>query len=222
MLMPRYAIGVDLGGTDIKAGVVDSTGRIVSRVKRPTQAAQGRAAVIANLAAAADHARSEAGLAWSRIAALGLGSPGVFDNHGRVHHCANIACLQNRPLLAPVLKALAVPALTATLDNDANMAAYAESWVGAGRGHDSLVLFTLGTGIGGGIVLHGEVWRGAWGAAAELGHQILHPDAPDYGSGTAGSLEDVASATGLVRRFREAVQAGGPRRSPSASDAANP
>jgi glucokinase len=94
------------------------------------------------------------------------------------------------------------------LENDANVAAFAEAWVGCGRGVKTLVLMTLGTGIGGGIVLNGEIWRGAWGTAAELGHQNLFPDGVRCGCGNHGCLEAYASATALVRRFHEAVKSG--------------
>jgi len=207
--MSRKAIGIDLGGTFIKAGVVDDAGRVLSKVSIPTEAQRGRKVIIANIARAADEARAMASLDWSRISAIGLGSPGVFKPpEGIVYHCANLPDLQGKPLARPVAEALGVRHIPVALDNDANVAAFAEAWVGAGRGCRTLVLFTLGTGIGGGIVLNGEVWRGAWGTAGELGHQIIHPDEPDHGSGTAGSLEDFASATALVRRFREAVMAG--------------
>jgi len=207
--MSRKAIGIDLGGTYIKAGVVDDAGKLLSKVSIPTEAQRGRAVIISNIAKAADEARSAASLSWPQVAAIGLGSPGVFKPpEGLVHHCANLPDLQGKPLAGPVAKALGLRDMTVALDNDANVAAFAEAWVGAGRERNTLVLFTLGTGIGGGIVLNGEVWRGAWGTAGELGHQIIHPEEPDHGSGTAGSLEDFASATALVRRFREAVATG--------------
>ena len=207
--MAKKAIGIDLGGTDIKAGVVDESGKILCKVRIPAEAKKDRMTVIGNIARAADLARCEAGLTWRGIAAVGLGSPGVFEPpNGIVHHCANIKCLEGKPLARPVAGALGHRDLEVALDNDANVAAFAEAWIGAGRGKSTLVLMTLGTGIGGGIVLNGEVWRGAWGAAAELGHQIVEPREPDHGSGTAGALEDFGSATALVRRFHEAVGAG--------------
>ena len=207
--MAGKAIGVDLGGTFIKAGVVDDKGKVLSRVKMPTGAAKGRNEVISRIAAAADGAREKAGLSWRNVRAVGLGSPGTFEPpHGIVHHCTNLKFLEGKELARPVAKALGKPELTVTLDNDANVAAYAESWVGAGRGLQTLVLFTLGTGIGGGIVLNGEVWRGAWAAGAELGHQILFPDGVLCECGNRGCLEAYASATGLMRRFKEAVAAG--------------
>jgi len=207
--MTGKAIGVDLGGTFIKAGVVGATGKVLSRVKAPTGAEKGRDEVIARIAAAADAARRKAGLTWRSIRAVGLGSPGEFEPpHGIVHHCPNMKFLQGKELARPVARALGKPQLKVTLDNDANVAAYAESWVGLGRGLQTLVLFTLGTGIGGGIILNGELWRGAWAVAGELGHQVLFPDGVLCQCGNRGCLEAYASATGLMRRFKEAVAAG--------------
>ena len=207
--MARKAIGIDLGGTDIKAGVVDDTGKILAKVKIPTTAEKGRSAIIRNIAAAADAARCRAGLTWRQVAAIGLGSPGTFKPpHSLVSNCPNLHSLEGKELARPVASALAQERKTVTLDNDANMAAFAEAWVGAGRGRNTLALMTLGTGIGGGIILNGEVWRGAWGTAAELGHQNLYPDGVLCGCGNRGCLESYASATGLVRRFHEAVAAG--------------
>ena len=207
--MARKAIGIDLGGTDIKAGVVDDSGKILSRTKIATEAARGRTAIIRNIAEAADMARREAGLSWRQVAAVGLGSPGVFvPPRDLVYMCPNLKSLEGRELRQPVARLLPLAPKKVTLDNDANMAAFGEMWVGAGRGVKSLVLMTLGTGIGGGIVLNGEIWRGAWGMAAELGHQNLFPDGVRCECGNVGCLEAYASAIGLVRRFHEAVAAG--------------
>jgi len=207
--MNRKVVGIDLGGTFIKAGVVDQAGTILSRVRMETGADLGRLEVIRRIAAAADEARRRAGLAWRQVSALGLGSPGVFEMpRGIVHLCPNIPSLENKELIAPLREALGRSDLPVILENDANVAAYAEAWKGAGRGVRTLVLFTLGTGIGGGIVLDGAIWRGAWGAAAELGHQVIFADGVLCSCGNRGCLEAYASATGLVRRLREAVSEG--------------
>jgi len=207
--MAGCAIGVDLGGTRIKAGVIDRTGRIHSRVELATEASKGRKQIIANIAAAADEARRVAKLPWSRVRAVGLGTPGgAKPETGAIWGSPNMHCLEGKPLAAPVAARLGLSEDGITLENDANVAAYAESWIGAGRDVKNLVLFTLGTGVGGGIVLNNEIWRGAWGAAAELGHQVIYPDGALCGCGNYGCLEAHASATGVVRRFREAVESG--------------
>ena len=206
--MSRKAIGIDLGGTDVKAGVVDETGKILSRVKVPTQADTNHKTVVRNIAAAAQLARKEARVQWRRIVGVGLGSPGIFvQETGVIHHTHNIPCIMGKPLIGPVADALGAD-VPMVYDNDANMATFAESWVGVGRGKETLALMTLGTGIGGGIVLGGKIWHGAIGAAGELGHQIIHPTEPDHGSGTAGSLESFASAGAIERRFHAVVGAG--------------
>ena len=207
--MPGKAIGIDLGGTFIKAGAVDADGNVLSRVKLPTEVKRGRGAIISNIAAAADAARRAAGLSWRRVRAVGLGSPGVFEPpKGIVRLSPNLMSLEGKELAGPVADALGRPRETVILENDANVAAYGEAWIGAGRGVNSLCLFTLGTGIGGGIVLNGEIWRGAGGAGAELGHQVLFADGLRCGCGNRGCLEMYASATALVRRLKEAVAAG--------------
>ena len=207
--MAGCAIGVDLGGTRIKAGVIDRTGRMHSRVELATEASKGRDAIIANVAAAAEEARRAAKLPWSRVRAVGLGTPGgAKPGTGAIWGSPNMHCLEGKPLAAPVAVLLGLDKDGITLENDANVAAYAESWIGAGRDVGNLVLFTLGTGVGGGVVLNNEIWRGAWGAAGELGHQIIFPDGARCGCGGRGCLEAHASATAVVRRFREAVEAG--------------
>ena len=204
------AIGVDLGGTFIKAGAVSAAGEILYQESRPTEVDKGCDAIIANIAGAAEAAREGAGLSWDRIKAVGLGAPGVFDydRGGLVHIVPNLPPLVEQPLITLVERKLNRPGIFVLLENDANAAAFGEMWAGAGREVRTLALFTLGTGVGGGIVLDGEVWHGATGFAGELGHQTILPDGPVCGCGNRGCLEVLASATGIVRRFREAVEAG--------------
>jgi glucokinase len=214
----KRAIGIDLGGTDIKAGVVDDQGKILCKISIPTQVAEGRTAIIRNVASAANLARRKGGFAWRQISAIGLGAPGVVEYpSGIVRHNPNLQCLLGQELLQPVMDELDVVGMSMTLDNDANMAAYAEAWIGVGKGRDTLALMTLGTGIGGGLILNGDIWRGAWGAGAELGHHVLFPDGVKCGCGSHGCLEMYGSATALVRRFLETVASG--KRSPLATRA---
>jgi len=200
-------IGIDMGGTFIKAGVVDEDGKILARVEIPTEATRGRAAVIANIAKAVDEARKAGGLGWRSVRAVGLAAPGVFPE-GRVFHCPYITCLEGKQLAGPVAKKLGIAADKVILENDANAAAYAESWIGCGREVDSLVLFTLGTGVGGGIILDNKIWRGHMGFAGELGHQIVDPNGALCGCGAYGCIEAYASATGIVRRFKALIASG--------------
>jgi glucokinase len=206
-------IGIDLGGTFIKAGVVDDEGRVLSRVKLPTNTAEGRYAIIRNIAAAAIEARERAGVPWRCVCAVGLGSPGLFEQPaGIVRHSPNLPSLDGKVLAPPVMKAAGHPEIPIVLENDANVAAFAEAWIGCARGVRTMALMTLGTGIGGGIVLNGEIWRGSRGTAGELGHMNLFPNGVRCGCGNRGCLEAYASASALVRRFREAVRDGKPTR----------
>jgi glucokinase len=211
MAKGRPAIGVDLGGTNIKAGVVDEDGRVVSRAFMATNVRQGADAIIGNIAKAADQARRRAKLSWTDVQAVGLGAPGVFEGpEGLMRLSPNIQVLDGAPVARRVAEALGPVGVPVVIENDANAAAYAEVWVGAGRTHKtrSLVLLTLGTGVGGGIVLDGELWRGAWGTAAELGHMNLFPGGALCGCGNRGCIEAYCSVTGLLRRFQEALDAG--------------
>ncbi len=209
--MTKRAVGVDLGGTFIKAGVVDDRGRILSRVKIDTQYARGPDMVVARIALAASKAVERAKLTWARIGAVGLGSPGIFEpSTGIVSMSPNMPELAGLELASLVRERIGRKHINVFLDNDANLAAFAEYWVGSSGDTRDLVLFTLGTGIGGGIVLNGDIWRGAWGVAGEVGHMNLFPDGIRCGCGNHGCLEAYASAPALARRFREAVTAGRP------------
>ena len=214
--MTGKAIGVDLGGTFIKAGVVNAKGEILSRVSVPTHAKKGRKEIISRIAAAADQARKEAGLSWRGVRAIGLGCPGAIDGtRGIVHLSPNLPGLDGCRLVSSLSRALGRENVSIVLDNDANVAGYAEMWMGAGCDMHSLVLITLGTGIGGAIVLNGNIWRGKHGIAGEVGHHAIFADGVPCPCGGRGCVERYASASALERRFAEAVRAG--RRSRLAS-----
>ncbi len=205
-----HAIGVDLGGTFIKAGVVDSSGRLMrqSRVSRDTEVEKGSDAVVRNIVGAAKEALEKSGLGWDALCGMGVGSPGVFDPATDMLVLApNLPCLVGLPL-TKMLRAELGKELPIFLENDANCAAYGEKWAGVGRNAKNIVLYTLGTGIGGGIVIDGKLWRGARGSAAELGHQCVEVNGLPCGCGNRGCLEVYASATGMVRSFVEAVRKG--------------
>ena len=204
--MARKMIGVDLGGTFIKAGVVDDEGRVLSRVKKPTDTAQGREAIIRNIAAAVVEAREQAGVTWRSIGVVGLGAPGIFEQSGIVSQSPNLPALNGKLLAPPIMEAAGHPDIPIVLENDANVAAFAEAWIGCARGVPTMALMTLGTGIGGGIVLNGQIWRGSCGAAGELGHMNLFPYGVRCGCGNRGCLEAYASAPALVRRFKKAAR----------------
>jgi glucokinase len=202
---PQFFLGIDLGGTNIKSGVVDDTGRPLSAFSIGTQADRGPEAGLENLAEAGRRAVAASGLDWSEIAAVGLGSPGTMDlEAGMLLDPPNLPGWVNLPIRRQLAERLGKPTV---LQNDANAAAFGEYWAGAGRGTRSLVLFTLGTGIGCGIVDHGRIIEGRHSHGAECGHIIIQMDnARQCSCGAYGHLEAYASATALVKRAREALE----------------
>src|SRR5262249_32336842 len=151
-------LGIDLGGTNIKSGVVDDEGRSLSSVSLKTEAEQGPEAGLDRLAEAGNLAVQTSGVSWDRITAVGLGSPGTMDlQQGLLLDPPNLQGWKNLPIRRLLSERLKKPTV---LQNDGNAAAYGEYWAGAGNGAQSLVMFTLGTGIGCGIVINGMIIEG--------------------------------------------------------------
>jgi glucokinase len=202
--MSDLFIGIDLGGTNIKAGLVDREGSLRNKVSIPTEADKGRERILENICAAARAAAGDE--SWDGIETVGIGSPGPLDYRtGVVSRSPNLKDWVNVPLADEISKRLDVRAF---VDNDANVACWGEYWVGAGRDCSSVVLFTLGTGIGGGIILDNRMWRGSTGAGAEIGHMVVQVGGEKCGCGAVGCLEVYASAPATVRRFRRIVDEG--------------
>jgi glucokinase len=202
---PPFFLGIDLGGTNIKSGVVDNQGRPVSSISLTTEADLGAAAGIDRLVAAGRKAVEAAGLGWERIAAVGLGSPGTMDiDAGMLLDPPNLPGWDNLPIRQLLADQLKKPVV---LQNDGNAAAYGEYWVGAGRNTHSLVMFTLGTGVGGGIVVGGAIIQGRHSHGGECGHIIIEAENGRRCScGALGHLEAYASATSLVKRASERLK----------------
>jgi glucokinase len=196
--MPRSnlpVIAVDIGGTSMKGARVTPDGRIAARRRARTPSAAGAPAVLDALTGLC---RSLAGR--SRIHAVALGVPGaVSPRKGIVFSSPNIPCWHDEPIGPRLARRLGVPVL---IDNDANLYALGEHWRGAGRGVPNLIVATLGTGIGGGIILGGRIWHGDSGRAGELGHVVVDPQGPPCNCGSRGCVEAYASATGIVRAWR--------------------
>jgi len=204
--MQEIVIGVDLGGTNIKAGAVRADGKVLVRHSLPTEASKGPEAVADRIADAIRLCIEGVEGGAEATAGVGVGTPGPLDlKEGVVLFAPNLPGWRDIPLKRMVQERVGLPCI---VENDANAAALGEQWMGAGHGAGSLVLFTLGTGIGGGIVLGGKVWHGFAGVAAEIGHMSINPDGPQCNCGNRGCIEAYASATGMVRRMREAIAAG--------------
>jgi glucokinase len=201
---PPFFLGIDLGGTNVKSGVVDDSGHALSSVSVRTNPERGPEVGVENLAEAGRQAVEASGLTWDDIRGVGLGSPGTMDiQAGFLIDPPNLPGWTNLPIRDLLGARLGKPTV---LQNDGNAAAYGEYWAGGGRGTRSLVLFTLGTGIGCGIVVNGRVLEGSHDHAAECGHIIIQADNARLCScGAYGHLEAYASATSLVKRAREAL-----------------
>jgi glucokinase len=204
---PPHYLGIDLGGTNIKSGVVDDDGRVLSFVKISTEVELGAEAGLDRLAEAGRLAVEASGVSWDRIAGVGLGSPGTMDiQAGLLIEPPNLPGWENLPIRNRLAERLGKPVV---FQNDGNAAAFGEYWIGAGRGVHSLVMFTLGTGIGGGIVIDGLIHEGRHSHGAECGHIIIEMDNGRICScGGEGHLEGYASATALVKRAHEALEQG--------------
>jgi len=202
----RHVVGIDLGGTNLRAAVVSEAGEVAGRARKPTQAAEGPDAVISRMAEVAAEACEAAGLDRSSVAAIGVGAPGPLNTRtGVVVTAPNLPGWRNIKLKDKLERASGV---TTFVENDANAAAWGEKWVGAGRDVDNLIMFTLGTGVGGGIIIDGKLLHGIDDSAAEVGHITVRPGGPICGCGNDGCVEALASATAVARRAREMVEAG--------------
>jgi len=205
-----FYVGIDLGGTNIKVGVVDDLGRPLSWLSVPTEVERGAEDAAQRMGAAVHEAIHKAGLEPTDIARVGLGSPGEMDiPSGMLLKPINLTDWNYFPIRDRVSHHCRMPV---TFENDANAAAYGEFWVGSGREYQSMILLTLGTGVGCGIILGDTVVRGAHSHGGESGHIIidLGKNARPCNCGQSGHLEPYANALGVVRRTQEALEAGQP------------
>jgi glucokinase len=205
--VPNF-VGLDVGGSTMKAGVVDDAGRTLSKVQLPTDAERGQELGLERMCETVRLAIAEAGLRTNEIAAIGVATPGTMDiPAGIILDPPNLKPWYNVPVRQHIERVFAVPT---AFQNDANAAAFGEYWIGAGKGTRSMVLFTLGTGIGGGIVIGDRVVEGEHSHGAELGHSIIEMSRPrTCGCGRRGCLEAYASAIAVVKRTEEALAADG-------------
>ncbi len=203
----KIYVGVDIGGTAIKVGICNEGGELLQTFEGPTGTEQGTDRILSNIADYARHVVEQSPYAWEQVAGVGVGVAGFMDfDKGFMHFSPNLP-LTNVPLKDHLQAALEKPV---RVNNDANVAALGEAWGGAGRGSSSVVCYTLGTGVGGGIVVDGRLIEGSSGMGGELGHMSIVPDleAIQCGCGKMGCLETVSSATGIIRMAGDAVERG--------------
>jgi glucokinase len=200
-------VGLDVGGTSMKAGVVTDAGQPLSDISLPTEPEKGQVFGLERMCEAIRAAVKAANLGMDRITAIGVATPGIMDiPAGIILDPPNLKPWHNVPVRQHIHDTFRLPT---AFQNDANAAAYGEYWVGAGRDAHSLVLFTLGTGVGGGIIIGDLVVEGEHSHGAELGHMKIEMTNPrQCGCGKRGCLEAYASATSVVKRTMEALERG--------------
>lgn len=202
--MANYVFGVDVGGTSVKMGLFDKNGNVLDKWEIPTRTADSGKNILPDIAASIKEKMAEKSLAKEDVAGVGIGVPGPVEKSGVVHKAVNLGWseLNMKEELAALLDGMRVEG-----GNDANVAALGEMWKGGGQGHKNLVAVTLGTGVGGGIIVNGEIMTGATGAGGEIGHIHVEDDETEAcGCGNYGCLEEYASATGITRLANRTLQ----------------
>lgn len=193
MQSPLY-IGIDLGGTDIKGGLVSASGEIVREACIATEKERGAAHVLDRMAQLVQTLRKQSP---ASVAGVGIGVPGqVLVEKGFLVEAPNLACLENLAVAREMRNRIDLPVV---LDNDANVAALGEYAFGAGQGARHMMMVTLGTGVGGGLILDGQLFRGAQGGAGEFGHMVVEADGEPCGCGRQGCVEAYVGTWGLLR-----------------------
>lgn len=199
----KYIIGADLGGTNVRAAVTTRDGRIIGNGRRPSRAMEGPEVTIPAIIGAIRDAVQDAGVDLSEVCGAGIGVPGHHrSKDGVVEWSPNFKDWVGLQLLKPIMDDLGV---TAYMGNDVNVAALGEFRFGAGRDVNSLVMMTLGTGIGGGIILDGKLWLGANEGGGEIGHQVINPNGSPCLCGNFGDLEGEARRDSIIARAQRKI-----------------
>lgn len=201
--MANYLFGVDVGGTTVKMGLFDEAGNVLEKWEIPTRTENGGEKILPDIADSIKAKLSEKGIAKEDVIGAGVGVPGPVDGKGIVHRAVNLGWgeVDLKKELTALLDGMRVEG-----GNDANVAALGEMWKGGGQGHQNLVAVTLGTGVGGGIIINGGILTGATGAGGEIGHiHVEDNETEACGCGNFGCLEEYASATGITRLAHRAL-----------------
>lgn len=199
----KYYVGIDLGGTNIVAGVVDEAYNIIAKASRKTNCPRPAEEIADDMAGVALDAIAEANLTPDQIEWIGIGTPGIANSSTGIIEYSNNLGFVNTPMVKWITEKTGISAF---IENDANAAAYGEYVAGAAKGAKNAVCITLGTGVGGGIIIDGKIYDGSNFAGAELGHTVMNIDGPQCTCGRKGCFEVYSSATGLIRMTKEAME----------------
>jgi len=202
--MTAFTIGVDLGGTNLRIAAVAPDGTFLERIHLDTEVKEGRERVVADMCDAVGEIEQR--LAGAQMMGIGIGVPGIINlANGMIRQSPNLPGWSGFPVRDDIERRLRTPVI---LENDANAAALGEKWVGAGREVSGLCMLTVGTGIGGGLILNGRIWHGMDGMAGELGHMTIDPNGALCGCGNLGCIEAYAAAGAITRMATAAIRVG--------------
>ena len=199
-----YRIGIDLGGTNIAAGLVNEKFEIIAKESTPTLVGRPSEEIVADIAMLCKNLCTAAGISQADVTSVGIASPGIVDDESGMVIYANNLGFRHFPIIPLLREQLEIKEFH--IENDANAAAWGEAIAGAAKGSKSSVMITLGTGVGGGIIADGKVFKGFNSAAGELGHIVIEVDGVACSCGRKGCWEAYSSATGLIRMTREKLE----------------
>ncbi len=200
--MKKYCFGIDVGGTSVKCGLFTAEGEVLDKWEIPTRTENNGEQILPDIAASIKEKMAEKEISAEEVAGVGIGVPGPVNDEGVINGAVNL----HWGVFNIEEKLSELTGLPAKAGNDANVAALGEQWKGGGMGYQNLIMVTLGTGVGGGIIINGKILAGSNGAAAEIGHAFVDGSVPENcNCGNRGCLEQFASATGIARLAREAM-----------------
>ena len=202
----KYYVGIDLGGTNIVAGVVDESYRIIAKASTKTNCPRPEKEIAADMAKMAFEAVENAGLTFDSIEWIGIGTPGIANSKTGIIEYSNNLGFKDTPMVKYITEFIGRDDTPVYIENDANAAAYGEFVAGTAKGAKNAVCITLGTGVGGGIIIDGKIYSGSNFAGAEIGHTVIEVDGAQCSCGRKGCFEAYSSATGLIRMTNEAIE----------------